>query len=173
MLQNIKKRNEGFTIIEVLIVLAIAGLIMLIVFLAVPALQRNSRNTRRRDDVGKALAAVNDWVTNNGGKIPTEGTAAEVTQATSDIQDAAGLSTGVTLVLGKEKGKLVDGTGDVIQIISSSSCGGSGVATKPLANQKKADLGALLDDSANDRTISAVFLIEASGNNFTRQCQGS
>ena len=44
------KRDEGFTIIEVLIVLAIAGLIMLIVFLAVPALQRNSRNTQRTND---------------------------------------------------------------------------------------------------------------------------
>ncbi|MDQ3065292.1 MAG: prepilin-type N-terminal cleavage/methylation domain-containing protein, partial [bacterium] len=41
MLSRIKNNNKGFTIIEVLIVLAIAGLIMLIVFLAVPALQRN------------------------------------------------------------------------------------------------------------------------------------
>ena len=51
MLQNLKKRNQGFTIIEVMIVLAIAGLIMLIVFLAVPALQRNQRNTARKQDV--------------------------------------------------------------------------------------------------------------------------
>jgi prepilin-type N-terminal cleavage/methylation domain-containing protein len=36
-----QKRQQGFTIIEVLIVLAIAALILLIVFLAVPALQRN------------------------------------------------------------------------------------------------------------------------------------
>jgi prepilin-type N-terminal cleavage/methylation domain-containing protein len=50
MLHNLKKRNEGFTIIEVMIVLAIAGLIMLVVFLAVPALQRNSRNTQRNND---------------------------------------------------------------------------------------------------------------------------
>jgi prepilin-type N-terminal cleavage/methylation domain-containing protein len=39
-----QKREAGFTIIEVLIVLAIAALILLIVFLAVPALQRNARN---------------------------------------------------------------------------------------------------------------------------------
>ena len=51
MLQKYKtKREEGFTIIEVLIVLAIAGLILLIVFLAIPALQRNSRNTQRKND---------------------------------------------------------------------------------------------------------------------------
>ena len=33
--------KKGFTIVETLIVLAIIGAIMLVVFLAVPALQRN------------------------------------------------------------------------------------------------------------------------------------
>lgn len=44
-------RNSGFTIIEVMIVLAIAALIMLIVFLAVPALQRHVRNLKRKNDI--------------------------------------------------------------------------------------------------------------------------
>ena len=48
MLSKLKKSNQGFTIIEVMIVLAIAGLILLIVFLAVPALQRNGRNTTKK-----------------------------------------------------------------------------------------------------------------------------
>jgi prepilin-type N-terminal cleavage/methylation domain-containing protein len=43
------KQYLGFTIIEVMIVLAIVGLIMLIVFLAVPPLQRSSRNTDRKN----------------------------------------------------------------------------------------------------------------------------
>ncbi|MET1032946.1 MAG: type II secretion system protein [Candidatus Saccharimonadales bacterium] len=71
MLTQIKKRNEGFTIIEVLIVLAIAGLILLVVFLAVPALQRNSRNTQRKNEVSALLGAVNEWTNNNSGKLPT------------------------------------------------------------------------------------------------------
>lgn len=65
------KQERGFTIIEVLIVLAIAGLIMLIVFLAVPALQRNSRNTQRKEDAAKLLAAVTEWSNNNNGTMPT------------------------------------------------------------------------------------------------------
>lgn len=165
MLQNIKKNNKGFTIIEVLIVLAIAGLIMLIVFLAVPALQRNSRNTRKRDDVGKALSAVSDWSTNNGGKIPA---AADI----SAIQDEAGLSTGISLVLGAKKAGVVDGSQDVIQIITGSTCSGSGVTTDLIGKQKKADLAPLVADGAN-RAISAVFLLEAAGNELTSQCQGS
>lgn len=74
MLTNLKKRTEGFTIIEVLIVLAIAGLIMLIVFLAVPALQRNSRNTQRKNDVSALLGAVNEYANNNAGKLPADAT---------------------------------------------------------------------------------------------------
>jgi prepilin-type N-terminal cleavage/methylation domain-containing protein len=44
-MKKLLKNEQGFTIIEVMIVLVIAAVIMLIVFLAVPALQRNSRNT--------------------------------------------------------------------------------------------------------------------------------
>ncbi len=71
MLTQLRKRKEGFTIIEVLIVLAIAGLILLVVFLAVPALQRNSRNTQRKNEISAVLGAVNEWTNNNGGKLPT------------------------------------------------------------------------------------------------------
>jgi prepilin-type N-terminal cleavage/methylation domain-containing protein len=72
MLSNLRKskKDQGFTIIEVLIVLAIAGLILLIVFLAVPALQRNSRNTQRKDDVSRIGSAVQEFVNNNNGTTP-------------------------------------------------------------------------------------------------------
>jgi prepilin-type N-terminal cleavage/methylation domain-containing protein len=72
MANKLTKKSQGFTIIEVLIVLAIAGLIMLIVFLAVPALQRNSRNTAIRNDAGNILAAVGEYVSNNNGQLPTD-----------------------------------------------------------------------------------------------------
>ncbi len=61
--------QKGFTIIEVLIVLAIAGLILLIVFLAVPALQRNSRNTQRTSDVSRVLGAAQEVLNNNNGDL--------------------------------------------------------------------------------------------------------
>jgi prepilin-type N-terminal cleavage/methylation domain-containing protein len=64
------RREDGFTIIEVLIVLAIAGLIMLIVFLAVPALQRNSRNTSRKSDISSLGSALSEYVNNNDGQLP-------------------------------------------------------------------------------------------------------
>ncbi len=66
------KNKKGFTIIEVVLVLAIAGLIFLMVFIALPALQRSQRNTQREDDVARFLTAVNDYQTNNSGKTPFE-----------------------------------------------------------------------------------------------------
>ena len=64
------KSKKGFTIIEVVLVLAIAGLIFLMVFIALPALQRSQRNTQREDDISRMLTAANDYQTNNHGKSP-------------------------------------------------------------------------------------------------------
>lgn len=71
MLNKLKKsKGEGFTIIEVMIVLVIAALILLIVFLAIPALQRNGRNTQRKNDVAQLLASVAEFSNNNNGNLP-------------------------------------------------------------------------------------------------------
>lgn len=72
------KNKKGFTIIEVLIVLAIAGLIMLIVFLAIPTLQRNSRNTQRNNDASLVIAAVNDCINNKNGQTTSCNSADEI-----------------------------------------------------------------------------------------------
>jgi prepilin-type N-terminal cleavage/methylation domain-containing protein len=72
-----KTNQKGFTIIEVLIVLAIAGLILLIVFLAVPALNRNSRNTQRTSDISAIGGALTEYVNNNNGVLPTDDAAFE------------------------------------------------------------------------------------------------
>jgi len=68
------KDKKGFTIIEVVLVLAIAGLIFLVVFLALPALQRNQRDTQRRNDLGRAVTAVTNWSANNNGAVPSNAT---------------------------------------------------------------------------------------------------
>ena len=71
-LQDIKnKRNtNGFTIIEVVLVLAIAGLIFLMVFIALPALQRSQADTQRRSDAGRFLSQLSNYQTNNRGNLP-------------------------------------------------------------------------------------------------------
>ena len=120
MLNKLKtSNNKGFTIIEVMIVLAIAGLIILIVLLAVPALQRNGRNTAIKNDVSAVTAAINEYKSNNEGEVPTNvqssgstvtvtgtGTAAEgKIQSGTDVSiaTAPGTSAGVVQVLLQKK----------------------------------------------------------------------
>lgn len=67
--KNNNKVKKGFTIIEVVLVLAIAGLIFLMVFIALPALQRSQRNTQRRDDYSMLVTAVNSYMSSNNGKL--------------------------------------------------------------------------------------------------------
>jgi prepilin-type N-terminal cleavage/methylation domain-containing protein len=64
------KKAEGFTIIEVMIVLAIAGLIMVIVFIAVPQLQRNQRDNARQNIVNRVEAEIQTYGGNNQGTYP-------------------------------------------------------------------------------------------------------
>ena len=66
-----KTNQKGFTIIEVVLVLAIAALIFLMVFIALPALQRSQRDTARKNDVGDVASAVTNYVSNNNGKFPS------------------------------------------------------------------------------------------------------
>ena len=70
--QGMKKHNlyQGFTIIEVILVLAIAGLIFLMVFLALPALQRSRRNEQRKRDMGEIAGAIQNYRSANKGKMP-------------------------------------------------------------------------------------------------------
>lgn len=63
-------RTKGFTLIEIVIVLAIAGLIFVIVFLAVQQAQRSRRDTQRRSDASRAFAALKTYRGNNNGGIP-------------------------------------------------------------------------------------------------------
>lgn len=72
---NVQKQNtKGFTIIEVVLVLAIAALIFLIVFLAVPALQGSQRDTQRRNDMGRLMSQLANYTANNKGNVPSDDT---------------------------------------------------------------------------------------------------
>jgi len=80
----------GFTIIEVVLVLAIAGLIFLMVFIALPALQRSQRDTQRRDDMAKISEAITQYQTNNQGKLPSDDSYAPKDDDSSKVQCGSG-----------------------------------------------------------------------------------
>ena len=69
-LKNNIKSKKGFTIIEVVLVLAIAGLIFLMVFLALPAMQRSRKDTQRRDQLSDLVAQITQYQANNRNRLP-------------------------------------------------------------------------------------------------------
>ena len=66
------ENKRGFTIIEVVLVLAIAGLIFLMVFIALPAMQRSQRDTQRRDSLSMMMTQIQQYQANNRNKLPME-----------------------------------------------------------------------------------------------------
>lgn len=126
MLSNLRKskKAQGFTIIEVLIVLAIAGLILLVVFLAVPALQRNSRNTQRKDDVARVGSAVQEFINNNNGTLPVVADSATVQSLLGTL--AYYTNTNVTVVGAAPAAVTNNTTVDTINIYTGAACGVTG-----------------------------------------------
>jgi prepilin-type N-terminal cleavage/methylation domain-containing protein len=96
MFKKLKESNKGFTIIEVMIVLAIAALILLIVLLAVPALQRNSRNTAIKNDASAVVGGVSEFESNNDGASPKSG-AGNSSCSTGSVSLSAGATTAPSL----------------------------------------------------------------------------
>jgi prepilin-type N-terminal cleavage/methylation domain-containing protein len=132
-----QKREQGFTIIEVLIVLAIAGLILLIVFLAVPALQRNSRNTQRKNDVSVILGGMSEFASNNNGGLATAWSNNQLTGAAGTTPASANLGyyTAVAFATGAQSAL----TTDTVRVVTGAQCAASGAtgvgASRALAVQ--------------------------------------
>jgi prepilin-type N-terminal cleavage/methylation domain-containing protein len=103
---NLNRKGSGFTIIEVVLVLAIASIIFLLVFLAVPALQASQRDTARKNDVARVVTALANYAGNNSGKVSgisatnitdyTKTLSANSTVGTPGALTAAGTKTATT-----------------------------------------------------------------------------
>jgi hypothetical protein len=141
-----------------LIVLAIAGLIMLIVFLAVPALQRNSRNTQRRDDVGRVGGAVQEVLNNNNGAM-TSLTSANL-QAAVGTAMAYYTNTNITVAGNAPAGSTNNTTVDTINVYTRGKCA-------PLGTGQGASSA-----GATTRSIAIVYTVET-GNGTARVCTDS
>ena len=76
-MKSLNKKEQGFTLIEIVIVLAIAAAIILMVFLAVTGVRKSQRDTQRRSDAGRMAATLEQYASNYGGAYPaTAGDAA-------------------------------------------------------------------------------------------------
>src|SRR3990172_8431905 len=95
---NLLKLKKGFTLIEILLVVAILSVLLVVVFAALNPAQRlaEARNARRWNDVNQVLTAVHECVIDNNGSLTVCGLAS--TLALSQIGTCA--SGGATLCTG-------------------------------------------------------------------------
>jgi len=163
MFTKLKNRKEGFTIIEVLIVLAIAGLIMLIVFLAVPALQRNSRNTQYRSEASQLLAATTEFTNNNNGTLPA-----------ASGSGTAGSDAAKVLALTKNKNITV------FTVVAASTVAAQGPTLTTAILDSNVKCGATggttvtpTTTGASARSIVLIFAVENADGTVNAQCQES
>ena len=154
-MENSKKVKSGFTIIEVVLVLAIAGLIFLMVFVALPALQRSQRDTQRRNDLARVATAITQFQTNNNGKLPTNannstfiegylGGADEFTDPDGTPYDIS-FETYVSGAAAKNDFENAN-TGHQITVYSPAYCSGETVG-----------------EASNDRAYAIVYKLEGTG----------
>lgn len=84
---NIK---QGFTLIEVVLVLAIGGLIILMALVVFPNAMANLNDTQRREDYAQLATNVNQYSSSNNGKIiRLVGTKAKLSDDACRTLDAA------------------------------------------------------------------------------------
>lgn len=148
-LQQTRETNDrGFTIIEVVLVLAIAGLIFLMVFIALPALQRSQADTQRRSDAGRVLSQISNYQTNNRGAVPAAvtGTAAgsfgdflnTYMRVTGDtFTDPSGTDYGTTPLTILFTGSAPDTTPGDLLYETGATCNGSSVTTTGVTGNRK------------------------------------
>ena len=126
------KNQNGFTIVEIMIVIAIAGLIVSLVFVAAPALQRGGRDQARKTDVSLVNQAVISYQANNNRAIES---AANLNTATGNITfghytqaaEAFSSTKGTMAILRLEKFSSIDKadlqpTVDELHVIPGAKC---------------------------------------------------
>ena len=121
------KREEGFTIIEVLIVLAIGALIILAVLLAVPALQTNQKNSQRKSEAARVATGVTNYIADGGSTA-----AASFTTANTDVQARSLTSKDILQTVDfKAAATTLAASGTVVSVYINTACSGtaSGTAT--------------------------------------------
>ncbi|MCL4358174.1 type II secretion system GspH family protein [Patescibacteria group bacterium] len=168
------KKHNGFTIIETMIVLAIAGLIMLIVFLAVPALQRSARNTSRKNDAGNISSAINTWISNNDGSLPGQTGSGNSCQA--DLTSAV---KGIHLGYYSLTSVYCDTNNNTPSVCSTVGTSGGCASSANELNTE--DVIFIEGDSCSGntpqpssaRSFVVLYEVEASSNTAAEQCIGS
>lgn len=160
-------QQKGFTIIEVVLVLAIAGLIFLMIFIAWPALQKNQRDTARKNDVAVVATALGTWKSNHKGTLPSSGATGDfITEFLPDYVPSLSQYTPASDVEYK--------TNPISDISTSTESGSSNNSTISIDKMWVFQAAKCTDDGvagSSSRQVAIVAVIESGPENGTLYCQ--
>ena len=169
--------------IIVSIIVGLVGLILFpIVFIAVPAVQRNSRNTQRRADISTLEAAIQIYSANHVGVLPSNNTELDEALSTSHFGSYSneGSTNGLTAagtqtddlaghgVIAIEQVATITSadfspTADEVQIVLQAQCNSSSSLAADTAYTAK---GANLLDEGIERDFAIIYALEGETNVF-------
>ncbi len=162
-----RQSSAGFTIVEVIVALAIASLIFSLIFGVVPALLRNSRNGDRKQDVATVLDAVSRYQLRHSGNFPGvpggSGAAGydDLTNLISGVKalklkqyDASSGAVSINFQTVSDPDPVLTSS-DKIEVYNFNVCSGSNASGK----------------GAGYRSIVALYALENANGPATSQCQ--
>jgi prepilin-type N-terminal cleavage/methylation domain-containing protein len=116
-----KNKPAGFTLIEIVIVIAIAAALILLVFLAVSGAQKSKRDQITKTSAGEVGAALENWESNNGGQAPAQNVSLNkggATYITANMDDGLGGAPAAA----KDTAKAKAGAGNEIIYSGNAQC---------------------------------------------------
>ena len=166
-----------------MIVLAIAGLILLIVFLAIPALQRSQRNTGRKEDAGRLVTAFQDFISNSAGNLPSDTSSSTNADCNSIISDAGTMNQYKNLscgtAIGAPDSAVIEGQAATTSSSASSTSSSIPLSASPTGNAIVFVLGASCSGTSTYKTstiqsqAALFYSLESGGGNYQWACENA
>jgi len=128
-------------------------LIMLIVFLAVPALQRNSRNTQYKNDAANYASAVSEWMNNNNGKLPSSSADMTAVKALSNLGQLTAPASANALSSGSDNATVAIGS---IKLDTNAKCSTDTAGQADFTATRAAAVRYAVEDSKGNAVLQCV-----------------
>jgi prepilin-type N-terminal cleavage/methylation domain-containing protein len=92
LMQLLRNKQKGFTLIEILVVIGILAVLLAIVLIAINPQQQfqQANDTQRRSDVNAILNAVSSYAAQNKGQLPEGDGDVEISTTTAQTISSAG-----------------------------------------------------------------------------------
>ncbi len=146
---NMRDKKKGFTLVELIAVVAILGLIALIVYPAIGSVIRTARESSYEDQVAVIIKAAQSWSVDNAVTLPDDGS---VYRLSVDTLVEEGYISNDEVIDPRDSSKTLDGTIE-IQYDSSISQFTFNYVDSSSSSISVSDLGTTIINNSNSKSV--------------------